>query len=124
MNSTNDDLTGDIFEPRYSIQFGSFEAFVEINDQKTKCYAIHNDNNQKQVTTWIASEVGKVSVSNVPCESLIIRKYIFFRKSPFRLLKTATQFHCEVTGFINGHNIGWFALEKWEHRNSYIQWRR
>ncbi|KJA16214.1 hypothetical protein HYPSUDRAFT_58379 [Hypholoma sublateritium FD-334 SS-4] len=79
-------LSGNISEPQTTIAFGPFEASVQINGQKTRCYAIDNDNSGKQVTSWIASEVGQ--------------------KFSFSLTKTETQCHCEVTGFVNGKNIG------------------
>jgi len=120
MDSTNDGRTGDIFEPRNSIQFGSFEASVEINDQKTRCYAIDIDNNRKQVTTWIASEVGRVSVSTVLHESLVLRKYPFLsRNSLFCLLKQRRNFIVKLQGLLMGTILGGLRLKNGAPKRSH-----
>lgn len=61
MSSTNGHLSGTILEPPNTIGFGPFQASVQINGHTTRCYAVDNDNSGKQVTSWIASEVGQVT---------------------------------------------------------------
>jgi len=59
-----------------SLVFRKFEAWVEIGDKRTPCYAPFVLEKDKEATCWIASEVGKVSKA-------LLRLYAIPRCSSF-----------------------------------------
>ena len=46
--------------PETCIRFGEHGARVMIEDKEIQHYAIHIDQDKKEVSCWIASEAGKV----------------------------------------------------------------
>lgn len=60
MSITDQHNTGTVSEPQNTVEFGPFEASVQIGSHKARCYVVDNDSRGKQVTSWIASEVGQV----------------------------------------------------------------
>ena len=43
------------------LQFKKFAVFIRVDGQELECHALLVDKEEKHVSCWIASEVGKVS---------------------------------------------------------------
>ncbi|KJA16213.1 hypothetical protein HYPSUDRAFT_207269 [Hypholoma sublateritium FD-334 SS-4] len=74
------------------LQFGRFRAMIKIGGKLAHCYAVDTNKRKKEVTCWIASELGqKFSVS---------------------LKKEETSYHCSPAIFLDGTKIVYRPLEK------------
>lgn len=96
------------------LQFGHFRAMIRIGGKPAQCYAVDVNKRKKEVTCWIASEVGQVRISRrsvTLAKAYLIPPHIL-QKFAVSLKKEETPYNCSPAIFLDDKKIVYRPLEK------------